>query len=679
MNEPYRGLQPYRAEDGDYFVGREKEVAALAANALTAPITVFLGASGVGKSSVLLAGVMPILERERSAIPVIFRDWHDVNFRHTLQERMIAAAAARPKSEATLILIFDQFEEYFLYNPDANSPFDAELALVVNNQRVDMNVVFSMRDDSLATLGRLQRRIPTILQNCIRIDHLDRGAAKNAIELPLLKWAELRNEKPMPIEPQLTEVILSELDARRWPGGGEIAESATRSQTTIRRVATPYLQIVMTRLWNDAHVKRTGMSVAQLSALGGTAAIVKNHVDGVMETLTAPERRLCARLFDRLATPSGKKIACFESDLRVWSGDLVTHLPGLLKTLSDPDRRFLRRIESSDTTQYELYHDVLSHSVTSWSNRFRDREAKLEAERERSRAYELLEAKRRARILGAWLTTVALGVVIFGIGVWRYAVVRDERESAEKLAATYAEQQLATTKIAPVQAAVVEPPPDTTTATPAVNEETEKARAALDQARRLLAQKDFKSAAVAFENAAFRFHALNDRVHEAAAQAGLAVAYREHGDVNEAIDAFDNEINLYSQLGEQRTLAEAYFQYGLFNHDLGRNDDALPLYAKAAELFQKLQDNVRLGAVLAQQGYAMMQKGDFVGAIRNLDTAAEIQEQANDLAGAAATYTLIATAYRRSSNPRAADRYYKKAREVQDRRKALVPKSPQNQ
>jgi len=103
---------------------------------------------------VLLADVMPILERERSAIPVIFRDWHDVNFRHTLQERMIAATAARPKSEATLILIFDQFEEYFRYNPDANSPFDAELALVVNNQRVDMNVVFSMR----RALSRARRR-----------------------------------------------------------------------------------------------------------------------------------------------------------------------------------------------------------------------------------------------------------------------------------------------------------------------------------------------------------------------------------------------------------------------------------------------------------------------------------------------------------------------------------------
>ena len=674
MNEPYRGLQPYREEDGDYFVGREKESAALAANALTAPITVFLGASGVGKSSVLLAGVMPILEREASAIPVIFRDWHDVNFRQTLQQRMIAAAAARPKSEATLILIFDQFEEYFLYNPDPNSRFDAELALAINNQRVDMNVVFSMRDDSLATLGRLQKRIPSILQNCIRIDHLDRAAAKNAIELPLLKWAEARREKPMPIEPQLTEMILSELDARRWPGGGEITESATRSQSVVRRIATPYLQIVMTRLWNDARVKRTGMSVAQMNALGGTAAIVKNHVDGVMESLNASERRLCARLFDRLATPSGKKIACFESDLRVWAGDLVTHLPGLLQTLSDPDRRFLRRIESSDTTQYELYHDVLSHSVTSWSNRFRDREAKLEAERERTRTYELLEAKRRARILGGWLTTVALGVIVFGIGAWRYYVLRSERENAENLVTTYALQQLATTTAAPVQAAVIDPPTDTT-ATVAVNEDTEKARAALDQANRLLAQRDFKSAAAAFENAAFRFHALNDRAHEVAAQAGLAVAYRENGNVSEATDAFDNEINLYAQLGDERKLAEAYFQYGLFNHDLRRNDDALPLYAKAAELFQKLRDDARLGAVLAQQGYALMQKGDFSSAIKNLDAAAELQEQVGDLSGVAATYSLLATAYRRSSNQKAADKYYKKARELQGRQTAPVTKS----
>ena len=677
MNEPYRGLQPFREEDREFFVGREKESAALAANALTAPITVFLGASGVGKSSILFAGMMPILKSEPHAIPVIFRDWHDLHFRDRLFAQIAAAASAQPKGEATLILIFDQFEEYFLYNPDPNALFDAELALVINSHRVDVNVVFAMRDDSLAALGRLQKRIPTILQNCIRIDHLDRNAARAAIEKPLVRWAELRGEPPMEIEPLLTELILNELDARRWPGGGEIAESATRSQAVIRRVATPYLQIVMTRLWSGARARRTGMSVAQLNALGGTATIVKNHVDGVMESLAVPERRLCARLFDRLATPSGKKIACFESDLRVWAGDLASHLPNLLQTLSDPDRRFLRRIESSDAKQYELYHDVLAHSVQSWATRFREREAKQEAERDRARTYELKEAKRRARVLGAWLATVAVGVIVFGIGTWRYIVVRGERESAEKLATTYAVQQLGQ-NVNSTPAPATAPTTVTAITTPkatAVHSDPEKARAALVQANRLLPLKDFSAAVTGYQNAIDMFRALRDREGEADAQSGMAMAQRQRGDSKAASDAYETAINLYAQAGDEHSLAETYLQYGLYKRDLGKNEDALTLYAKSAQTFQKVKDNAKLGAALAHQGYALLQKGDTAGAIRNLDNAAEVQEQAGDSSGLAATYVLLAAAYRRTNAQNEADKYYRMAREVQGKRLSPVTKS----
>ncbi len=57
---PYKGLQPYTEEDRDYFFGRERDQEIIASNLFAASLTVLYGASGVGKSSVLRAGVVPI-------------------------------------------------------------------------------------------------------------------------------------------------------------------------------------------------------------------------------------------------------------------------------------------------------------------------------------------------------------------------------------------------------------------------------------------------------------------------------------------------------------------------------------------------------------------------------------------------------------------------------------------
>ena len=53
---PYRGLVPYFEEDADYFFGRQSDTQIIVANCMTTRVTLFYGASGVGKSSVLYDG-----------------------------------------------------------------------------------------------------------------------------------------------------------------------------------------------------------------------------------------------------------------------------------------------------------------------------------------------------------------------------------------------------------------------------------------------------------------------------------------------------------------------------------------------------------------------------------------------------------------------------------------------
>src|SRR5215468_3022271 len=60
---PYRGLLPYGETDAEVFYGRERLAAQLAARVTRGGLVVVTGASGAGKSSLLRAGLLPILAR----------------------------------------------------------------------------------------------------------------------------------------------------------------------------------------------------------------------------------------------------------------------------------------------------------------------------------------------------------------------------------------------------------------------------------------------------------------------------------------------------------------------------------------------------------------------------------------------------------------------------------------
>ena len=149
---PYKGLQPYTEADRKYFFGRTRDEGIIISNLYASSLTVFYGASGVGKSSVLLAGAVPRLRQEpRDAVVVVFNSWQGEDFLTTLQNEVAKQAnlpapvdTALPLDEflvqtqrdlnLPLLLIFDQFEEYFLYHPPSPSAevFESAFARAVN-------------------------------------------------------------------------------------------------------------------------------------------------------------------------------------------------------------------------------------------------------------------------------------------------------------------------------------------------------------------------------------------------------------------------------------------------------------------------------------------------------------------------------------------------------------------
>lgn len=451
---PYKGLQPYTEEDRAYFFGRERDQEIIAANLYASPLTVLYGASGAGKSSVLLAGVVPQLRQARRLAIVVFRDWQNPDFQAALKralrqevERSLGkpceidtalpfddflAACAR-KLRGPVFFVLDQFEEYFLYHPAAEGEegFDAAFARAVNREEIGASFLLSIREDGLSKLDRFQGRIPHLLANLLRLDYLDREAATRAIRRPLDEYNRrlAAGGMPVAIQDELVEVLLRDLQTGKVtlsPAGQGQADASAGT-----RIETPLLQLVLTRLWQEETAAGSRvLRLATLQNLGGTENIARTHLDTAMAGLSEPEREVAARLFRFLVTPSGSKIAQDLPSLVAWSEVDEATARSVLARLTSGSRILRPVTAAGQADRYEIFHDVLAPAILDWRRRYVQvqelREAERQAEEQKQRAEAQARAASRLRWLAGALAVVTL--LVLGVAVW---AVRAQRAAIE--------------------------------------------------------------------------------------------------------------------------------------------------------------------------------------------------------------------------------------------------------
>ena len=292
--DPFVGLAPYGEQDAEWFFGREREVELIVANLRAARLTLLYGGSGVGKSSVLLAGVMPRLrsvqdaEREdalaltarhgaalaeRPGLAVaMFRDWRDAPLPgiaaaiHAAVVQATGNDALEPwdgeepladrlreyaREVRTVLVVLDQFEEYFMYHPNEDGPgtLAGELPELLDDIDLRVNFLLGLREDALSRLDRFKGRIPNLFGNYLRLDYLERGAARGAIEKPVQHYNEtvLAGRPPVHLEARLVDAVLDGVRAGRL--ALHASADPTREASDSTRVETPYLQLVMRQLW----------------------------------------------------------------------------------------------------------------------------------------------------------------------------------------------------------------------------------------------------------------------------------------------------------------------------------------------------------------------------------------------------------------------------------------------
>jgi WD40 repeat protein len=476
---PYKGLIPYGEEDARIFFGREDWCTIILNNLLASPLTLLYGPSGVGKSSVLLAGVANRLKDQARRglathgqpewVVIVCRDWRDDPLA-TLRREIGAAVAdliGRPVagemelagdltsllkicgqaiarahsggavSPGKLLLILDQFEEYFLYHPLENGPgtFAEEFPRAVNDPELSLNVLISLRDDSLAKLDRFKKQLPDLFANRLQIDHLNRSAAIDAIRKPIEEFNRQlpADSRKASVEPQLIQDVLEQvkvgqIDATGEEGTSEQASARPPGEEETLRVETPFLQLVMTRLWEEESRLEVPPRLRRdtLTRLGGAGTIVREHLERLMERLPEASKRVAAVIFDKLVTSGLTKIAYPVFELTDPAkvdrpADLLNRqdLKELLDQLSGGSQRILRRLppaleQPRAEERYEIFHDVLAKPILEWRRRYRQH-AEMEGERQRH-AEELAKERQRLR-RNLWISA-GLGLPLLAYSAW---------------------------------------------------------------------------------------------------------------------------------------------------------------------------------------------------------------------------------------------------------------------
>ncbi len=243
--------------------------------------------------------------------------------------------------------------------------------------------------------------MPKLLSNTLRLERLDQKRGRKTIVGPVGRYNELvRDDRPpIEIEPELINAILKAVEdgaiTLETAAQGRVDDNKEKGTDDDNRpIEAAYLQLVMTRLWEEEAA--AGSRVLKLDtfhALGGAQKIVSSHLDTVMDAFPADQRDLAADLFRHLVTPTGSKIALSLEDLAGYKSLPPAQVEPLLNELGSQRVRILRKVpgplDDQAGSRYEIFHDVLATVIVAWQRRYATGQATLEEARK-------AEAKRLA-------------------------------------------------------------------------------------------------------------------------------------------------------------------------------------------------------------------------------------------------------------------------------------------
>jgi tetratricopeptide (TPR) repeat protein len=364
---PYPGPRPFMPAESALFKGRDKESRDVRDLLLSYQVVVLYSKSGAGKSSLVNAGLRPLMIEEGFEVLPVARvggrvhpnvDLSKINnifAFNALSSCMDTTAdpaempgaelseylAGRP--ETSRLLVFDQFEELFTAFPERwrdRKPFFLQVQKLCRADK-DLRLLLVIREDQVAELDPYADLLPNSLRIRYRLERLREAEALQAIVLPMEQAGYTFQEG---VEKELVS-NLAKIHIQTDKGEQEVAGEF---------VEPVHLQVVCRNLWNNRPTERRSI----------TAGDVQKFAD-VGETLAA--------FYAQAVRLAAAKSRIAESAIRVWVGQkLIT--PGGTRALVYMGRtateglpndavlvleeeRVIRAEPRAGATWYELTHD----------------------------------------------------------------------------------------------------------------------------------------------------------------------------------------------------------------------------------------------------------------------------------------------------------------------------------
>lgn len=351
---PYRGLRVFEERHRALFFGRSTEIDALADRLRSEPLVVVAGDSGVGKSSLCRAGVLPLVregalgERHRWNVAIVapgrapllaLADALCSQLGGSTEE-LLALLHNRPLdlgrhlrqrgNDRGLLVYIDQMEELVTQIPATEAQLFSAAIGALSSRLEGMRVLGSVRGDFLTRIAGL----PGFGEDLVRALYLLRPLPPAGLREAITGPAQL---KGVSFE---SDSMVEELRDATADGG------------------LPLLQFALSELWEVRDATRRIIPIDALRAIGGVSGALSRHADAVVQALLPAEREAARRLLVRLVSTEDTRLRRSEQELLADSTVDLRTLEALVR-----GRLVVARKDESGATQYEVAHEAL---ITGW-------------------------------------------------------------------------------------------------------------------------------------------------------------------------------------------------------------------------------------------------------------------------------------------------------------------------
>lgn len=423
MSNPWVGLRPFGVDDEELFFGRRREIQIVRNLVATLPTLIVYAPSGTGKSSLINAGLAPLLLADQTQVLVLINDPKD-DVLATVRARLAESGWSVPEevdlatllhrhwedTDRRVVVVVDQFEERLNAGTEHEHLYDAAATMAHTNSDAGC-LVISIREDYLGNLEPMMRRIPGLLDGSYRVPPLRREALVEAVYGPLANV-----ERRVTVAPTLVDRVLNDLQER----------STSRQEPGEQRFEPGYFQIVWSRLWEESAAVNGAIIAAGLyESLGGAGPILKDFTATILDSLEPAQAQVFWAISRYLVLPTGAKVALTVDDLvrllrpsdflnlKAWvknkdvymrrdapegpwlaaldRGALGELVRSDFRTLTASNAPLFQRVIRSDREEFELLHDLLGEILLEWRLEFerrseRDAEAMLDRMQQEARS-----------------------------------------------------------------------------------------------------------------------------------------------------------------------------------------------------------------------------------------------------------------------------------------------------